>query len=580
MKKYIFSNKKLIFMYLMISVVVYISVTRIYGLYSIITDIVNTMDSSRVLEVIIYCAGVLAILLITLILSSILKRNILQNISYEIRKDIMRKVYKMDIKSYYTKNSSYYTSMLVNDVNMLEENYFSNVFELVSDIIQLLIMIFAIAVVGLPYLLIVIIAAIPSAIQPLILKKKLGKKGEKVSDEMKNYTNKTKEFFLSYEVIHAFRRVSIFNQIFRITTFELEKSKYNLELIKTFNTGLMLVAVYSLKIGTQLYFANSAINGLITVATVTLLFGLANNVGNPITSILTYLQHINSTKEIQKKVNKFINDNTTLERLEGSELNENIKNICLKDVTFSYDNENKILDNLNVKFEKGKKYALVGESGSGKSTILKLIMGYYENFTGSYSMNGVETKDLSKKCIRNKIVYLTQNSVLLDGTFKENITLFRDNYLDSEIERVINDAALDDLYSGFKNGLDEIVSGGNVNVSGGERQRIAIARAMLSKAEVLLMDEGVSALDNITAMEVEKVLLKDEKQMLISVIHRINESIELYDCILYLENGKVIESGNYNELMKKNDKFSKLVEGQGGIRHEELSAKDNVSFIS
>lgn len=568
MKKYIFSNKKLIFIYLVISVVVYTSVTCIYRLYSTITNIVNNMDSSRVFEVIFYSAGVLVVLLITLILTSILKRNILKNISYELRKDVMSKVYKMDIKSYYTKNSSYYTSMLVNDVNILEENYFSNVFELVSDIIQLLIMLFAIAVVGLPYLLIVIIAAIPSAIQPWILKKRLGKKGQEVSDELKNYTNKAKEFFLSHEMIHAFRRVPIFNQIFRATTFQLEKSKYNLELTKIFNSVLMLVAVYFLKIGTQLYFAYSAINGLITVATVTLLFGLANNVGNPITAILGYLEKINSTKGIQKKVSEFINDNTTLERLEGEELKENIEKICLKNISFSYDNENKVLNNLNVEFQKGKKYALVGESGSGKSTILKLIMGYYENFSGSYSINGIETKDLSKGCVRNKIVYLTQNSVLLDGTFKENITLFRNDYTDSEVKRVISEASLDDLYNGFENGLDEVVSGGNINVSGGEKQRIAIARAMFSNPEVLLMDEGVSALDNLTAMEVEKKLLRDEKQMLISVIHRINESIELYDSILYLENGKVVESGNYNELMEKNDKFSKLVKGQGGVGHE------------
>ena len=330
----------------------------------------------------------------------------------------------------------------------------------------------------------------------------------------------------------------------------------------------MLVAVYSLKIGTQLYFAYSAINGLITIATVTMLFGLANNVGNPIIAILGYLEKINSTKKVQKKVNEFINDNTTLERLNGCNINKNIEKICLKNVSFSYDDDKKILNNLNVEFEKGKKYALVGESGSGKSTILKLIMGYYENFEGSYSINGIETKDLSKECLRNKIVYLTQNAVLLDGTFKENITLFRDNYSDSEIKKIIKDTALDDLYNGFENGLDEIVSGGNTNVSGGEKQRIAIARAMLAKPEVLLMDEGVSALDNITAMEVETKLLKDEEQMLISVIHRINEAIELYDYILYLENGKVVESGNYNELIKRNGKFSKMVKGHGGVNHE------------
>ena len=107
-------------------------------------------------------------------------------------------------------------------------------FELVSDIIQLIIMMIAIAIVGLPYLLIVIIAVIPSAIQPLILKRKLGKEGHNVSNELENYTNKAKEFFLAHEMIQAFNKIPIFNQIFKSSTFKLEKSKYNLGISKDF----------------------------------------------------------------------------------------------------------------------------------------------------------------------------------------------------------------------------------------------------------------------------------------------------------------------------------------------------------
>lgn len=571
MKKYLFKNKRLILIYMFVSVIVYLSVTRIYQLYSVITDIVETMDSGRVLGIVLYSAVVLLVLLVTLIINAIVKRKILFEITYSIRKDIMSKIYKMNYKDQKKENSSYYTSMLVNDITILEESYYSNLFELIGDVIQLAIMLAAIAAVGVHYLLIVLLVSIPSAIQPFILKKQLGKKGLAVSEQLKNYTGKVKEYIASYEIIHIFSRVQVFEKLFEESANDLEQAKNKLALIKVLNTGLVLFTVYFLKMGSQLYFTYNAINGLITIATISLLFGLANNVGNPIVSILSYLEPMNSTKDVRKKIKEFLENEDSIERTNGSNDIVEIESISLNGITFGYD-ESSVINGLNYTFEKGKKYALVGESGSGKSTILKLLMGYYEGYTGTISINGKDMKSISYNNIRGNIGYLNQHPITVDGSFKDNITFMSEMYSDEEIDDVIKKANLSSLVDSFENGLDEVITANNITVSGGEKQRIAIARHMLLNRKVMLLDEAVSALDSINALAIESRLLEDKEKTVISVIHRINETIESYDKILYLENGKVVESGSYDELICRNSKFESLINAQGGHEYEEQSA--------
>ena len=343
---------------------------------------------------------------------------------------------------------------------------------------------------------------------------------------------------------------------FNNATMRLEDTNIKLWNVKALNAMLTMLAVNILRVGGQLYFVNSAINGAIDAAIVATLLGLLMNVGNPLIFLIRHVEFISSTKDIRKKITNFLNENVQEENV-GNKV-YNFSSIVFDDVSFSYDNSRKILNGLNLTIEKRKKYAFIGESGCGKSTILKLLMGYYKEYEGNILFNNCNIKNLSEDSYKNNISYLTQKAYIYSDTIVNNICLEEKNHIDSKLIDVIDKVQLNEV-------MDNI-SSKDYNIkdfSGGEKQRVALARALYANKEVILIDEGTSALDNIKATEVEKKLLQDDTKTVVSIVHRFNDSIKLYDKIFYIENGHVAESGSYDELINLNGKSSRIILGKG-----------------
>lgn len=561
MNKYLFKNKFLLMLYLIGAIVTYLVVVGIYNLHSLITEVAEKMQYSRAMEVILYSIGVLVILFVVLIIITIIQRIILSRVSYSIREDIFNKIYDMKLSKFADKDTAYYTSMIVNDVTILEDDYFNNIIEFIGDSIQLIVTFFAIILAGWQYALVVALFAIFSAIQPFILKNKLARDGVAVSKELEGYTAATNEYISGFENIKCSGNTSIFNNMYANKVDKLEGANYKLWSTKVLNGALMMLAVYVLKIGSEIFFTYNAVIGALEIATVSLLFGLANNVGNPIASLLSYLEPINSSKDVLKKLEEFLSMDVS-ERETGKDLNAGIKELKLSNVNFAYEDK-KIINGLSISFEQGKKYALVGESGSGKSTILKLIMGYYDNYEGSICFDNQELKTISFKALRDKVTYITQSAFLSKATLKDNITLGGNEVEKDRLNKIISTVALDELIDRLPDGINEEVEDGAENFSGGEKQRVALARALVKNNDIILMDESTSALDNLTAFNIEKQLLSDKSKTIISVIHRFNDTIKDYDCIYFLENGQIAEAGTYEELLNKNGKFKNMISTKG-----------------
>lgn len=576
LKKYIFLNKKLRFLYLITSTLLYVGVTFIYKMYSMITNIAETNNWSRAYTIMLYCICDLVILFVLMICTSIINRKILREITYNMRNDIFNKVSRMKFSSFYNNESAYYTSIIVNDVIMVEDNYMANLFDMVSDILQLLVMLFSIALIGWQYALAVCVIAIPSAIQPFIMKKRLSKRGKKVSDDMETYTSKVKEYISSFEAIKVFQQASIFKNMFSDTITKLENTKYKLLICKMINTFFALFAVYFLKIGSQIYFTYNAMNGFISIAVVTALFGLANNIGNPIASILSYFEPINSTKDVRKKVIDFIKGDTDEEE-SGVEINGINDSISLESISFGYDQYKNIIKDFSATFEKGKKYAIVGQSGCGKSTVLKLILGYYNNYEGNIFFDNINARNIKLSSLRKYISYVSQKPYIFGGTLEDNITICSNDYDNDKYSKIIDMMELkqysDGLVTTSEKNKDEK---GVLSASGGEKQRINLARALMHGMDFVIIDEGSSALDNITAKKIDDVLLKNQDIGMITVIHRLNETINAYDCIYYMEDGYIAEAGSYEELMSNKGKFYNMYYQQEVNNEKQLSEKSVV----
>ncbi len=241
----------------------------------------------------------------------------------------------------------------------------------------------------------------------------------------------------------------------------------------------------------------------------------------------------------------------------GLKLKELSGNVEFKNVSYSYNNEKNIINNLSFKINKNSSVALVGESGSGKSTIIKLIMGLIKYDKGNILIDDKELSKLNLNSFYDNVTYVSQEAPIFDGTLRENL-IFDKKISDEEIIKVLNLVCLDKFYEKLENGLDTELGEKGVRMSGGERQRVALARLFFDDSKIIILDEATSAMDNITEkLVMENVVKQLDNKTLVVIAHRL-ETIKDVDKIYVLSDGIIQEEGKYNELLDKNGYFTKL----------------------
>ena len=241
----------------------------------------------------------------------------------------------------------------------------------------------------------------------------------------------------------------------------------------------------------------------------------------------------------------------------GLKLKELSGNVEFKNVSYSYNNEKNIINNLSFKINKNSSVALVGESGSGKSTIIKLIMGLIKYDKGNILIDDKELSKLNLNSFYDNVTYVSQEAPIFDGTLRENL-IFDKKIPDEEIIKVLNLVCLDKFYEKLENDLDTELGEKGVRMSGGERQRVALARLFFDDSKIIILDEATSAMDNITEkLVMENVVKQLDNKTLVVIAHRL-ETIKDVDKIYVLSDGVIQEEGKYNELLDKNGYFTKL----------------------
>ena len=230
--------------------------------------------------------------------------------------------------------------------------------------------------------------------------------------------------------------------------------------------------------------------------------------------------------------------------------------ITLHDVSYGYRADREILHRLSVSFAAGKAYAIVGASGSGKSTLLRLPMASGGTYGGRLTYDGTELSEIAPESLFGMVSVIEQNVFVFNASIRDNVTMFRD-FPQAEVDSALSHAHLTELIAA--RGADTLCGEGGVGLSGGEKQRISIARALLRRSCVLLADEATSALDPETARQVSEDILSLSGITRIVVTHTLTPSLlRRYDGILVLKNGTIAESGTYDELLAKKGYFCAL----------------------
>lgn len=512
-----------------------------------IVDIFASGQVEKFIPIVTVTIALIIIMFFTEYLDGLVMSNYIKNTVNYLRCDVFSKLMNKDIKDFSLDNSGKYISVLYNDIKLIEDNFLNNIFLVISSLLSFLISLCALFYIS-PYIVIFIsIFGVLGFIIPNALSKKLVIEKNEYSKNLEEITSVTKDLFSGFEVIKGFNISKKINKIFVKNSLNVENSKRKCSILEAIIKGFSLAFSVTIYLGVLILGGYLMYKKSISVGTAIIIIQLSTHIVGPVKTSISLINQIKSVSLIGKKVEDILNVNNESE--ESEEIKSFRDCIDIKDLNFSYTKERNALKNINLKFERNKKYAIVGESGCGKSTLIKLIMRYYNEYEGKITIDNKDLNKIYSSDLYKTISMIQQNVFMFDDSIKENIRLFS-NYSDESVIESCKRSGIMGLINRLEDGIDSLVGENGNKLSGGEKQRIAIARALINETKILILDESTSALDNETAYSLEKSLLNLENLTMIVVTHKLIKNLLTdYDEIIVMKDGMVIEKGSFEELI-------------------------------
>ena len=473
------------------------------------------------------------------------------------KETLFSKLTEKNIMSFRSESTSTYLSALTNDCISIETNYLDKefwfIYRVTSFFTSLALMLF--------YSPILTLVAIGVTFLPLTVSllsgKKLSKQEVTVSDRNKSFTATVADCLNGFSVVKAFRAEKPVSGLFSEENTKLENSKYKRSKLQIFISTLGQLAGITAQVTVFFVGAYMALTGKgITAGNVMMFVNLMNFVVAPVAELPGLFAARKASRALIEKIAKSLSESSFAGG--ESELSALEKSISVKDVSFAYEEGKEVLHDISFDFEAGKSYAIVGASGSGKSTLLNLIMSSAcgAEYSGCIMWDNVDLKESSSDSFFDQVSSIDQNVFVFNSSIRDNITMFRD-FPEEEVREAVRRSNLKELVEA--KGEDYLCGESGKALSGGEKQRISIARSLLKKSSVLVADEITAALDSQTAYKVSSDILDLTGLTRIVVTHSLEERLmKRYDKILVMRDGRIEEQGTFDELMAMKKYFHAL----------------------
>ena len=497
-------------------------------------------------------------------LYSISWRNLAQTVEHEIRTDAYDHVQNLDMPWFEDKKVGDITAKLNDDVNQLER-FLDNGF---NTIIQLIVSSVAIGAVF--FYISPLVASISILPIPIILiiafffQRNLSPRYLSVRNSVGLLNNTIFNNLIGISTIKSFvtekiesKRVSSLSNEYRL------KNKHAIKLSSAF-VPLVRMGVLSGFLGTMIIGSYLALDGTIAVGSYSVLVFLTQRFLWPFTTLGETVDLFERSMASTKRILDLLDTPQKIKDNKNSIiLNDFNHDINFKNINFHYLESKPIFDNLNLTIKKNNLVGIVGQTGSGKTTIIKLLLRFYDTISGSVNIGSNEIKNIKIKNLRENIGYVSQDIFMFDGSIKDNIAYpnIGDN---DKVVTAAKQSQAHEFIMKLESGYDTLIGERGQKLSEGQKQRIAIARAIYKNPPILIFDEATSSVDNETELLLQKALYNISKDRTTIVIaHRLS-TVRNADNIFVLGNGSIIESGNHNELLNKKGVYNKLWEIQTG----------------
>lgn len=486
-----------------------------------------------------------------------------QKISYDLRKKILNKIHRLPLKYFDNQTHGEVLSRITNDVDTVGQTLNQGITQMITSVTMILgILIMMLSINWLLTLVAVIVLPVSFVFISFIVKKSqnLFKRQQDTLADINGYVE---EIYAGHNIVKAFngekRALKKFNSI--------NKDLYDSAWKSQFISGLLLPIMDI--VGNVAYVAIAvlggwlAINNRLMIGDIQAFIQYMRQFTQPITQVANITNVLQSTAAAAERIFEFLEEQEEVENIENPIVLETVKgDVEFDHVKFGYEPDQVVIKDFSVNVKAGQQIAIVGPTGAGKTTLVNLLMRFYEVDSGTIKIDGIDIQKMKREDVRKMFGMVLQDTWLFNGTIKENIAYGNPDKSESEIIQAAKNAHVDYFIHSLPEGYDTVINEEADNISQGEKQLITIARAMLNNPPMLILDEATSSVDTRTEILIQKAMEKLMNGRTTFVIaHRLS-TIKKADLILVIDNGDIVEKGKHDELLKKNGFYASLYNSQ------------------
>ncbi len=512
------------------------------------------IDFAKIGKIILFALGLYGVSALFSMIQSYIMAGVAQKVTYKIRNELTEKINKLPMKYFDKRTNGEVLSIITNDVDTLSTGLNQSITQIITSIftiIGILVMMISISW----EMTIVSLLILP--ISGVILKKVIGKSQKyfvKQQEYLGHVNGQVEEVYGGHNIVKVFGREEQAIKEFEKENEELYKSGWRSQFLSGLMHPLMNFVGNVGYVAVAILGGYFAVKGRITVGNIQSFIQYNKQFTQPIGQVAQISSTIQSMIAAAERIFEFLGEPEEVEDVKNPVSTEGLKgNIEFKNVHFGYDPEKIIINDFNAKVKDGQKIAIVGPTGAGKTTMVKLLMRFYDVNSGEILLDGYNIKDFKRGELRKMFGMVLQDTWLFGGTIKENIKYSNPDATDSDVIKAAKAAHIHHYIKTLSKGYDAKINEESTNISAGQKQLLTIARVILADPKILILDEATSSIDTRTEQQIQAAMdnLMEGRTSFI-IAHRLS-TIKNADLILVMDHGDIVEQGTHEELLAKGE---------------------------
>ena len=523
----------------------------------------NNVDFDGIKALIIKTLIVIAITIVAQLLLSLSNNRLTASLVAVMRKDVMEKIHKLPVSYVDTNPAGDLVSRMTADVETLSDGLLMGFTQVFTGVLTILGTLTMMVVLNWKITLVVVFITPLSFFVAGFISKRTFNLFKKQTEARSTQVSFINEMVSNQKIVRAFGKEEENMDHFKKMNEEFRDASLKATFFSSLtnpSTRFVNSLVYA---GVAIFGALSIVKtGNLTVGALTIFLSYANQYTKPFNEISGVLTEFQNALSCAERIKNLLNEQEITEKEDAkTEPKESFEHIEFKDISFSYTETQKLIENFSLKADRGRRIAIVGPTGCGKTTLINLLMRFYDVKSGEILLDDENIKDYTRIAYRDNFGMVLQETWLRKGTIRDNVTLGRD-FTDEEVIKACKKCHAHSFIERMPNGYDTLISEDGGNLSNGQKQLLCIARVMLVNPPILILDEATSSIDTRTELKVQDAfanLMKGKTSFIVA--HRLS-TIKNADIILVMKDGNIIEQGSHDELIKKGGFYRELYMSQ------------------